>query len=104
MKTVQVHLIIWTTLVVQPLKLSAFRRKCYNFNSMTLLSICDFSADFRILFGMWNTSVMSYPCAKFKHDMAINNLIIIFDFCFVYSWTNDKSLSIMTSLIFLYLS
>ena len=37
------------------------------------LIIYDFSADFRILFGMWNSFVMSYPCAKSKHDMTIND-------------------------------
>ena len=62
--------------------------------------IYDISADFRILFGMWNSYVMSYPCAKFQHDMTTGNGIncIFTVFCFVYFWTNDISLSIMTPL------
>ena len=62
--------------------------------------IYDASEGLRILLGMWNSLVMSYPCAKFKHDMTINNGIkCIFPvFCFVYFWTNNKSLRIMTSL------
>ena len=35
--------------------------------------IYDISADFGILFGMWNSIVPNYPCAKFHHDMAIDN-------------------------------
>ena len=63
--------------------------------------IYNFSADFRTLFGTWNSFAMSYRCAKFKHDMTNNNGInCIFPvFCFVYFWTNDRSLSIMTSVI-----
>ena len=61
----------------------------------------DLGVDFRILFGMWNSLVMSYPCAKFHHDMIINyGITYIFHvFSFVYFWTNDKGLSIMTSFI-----
>ena len=40
---------------------------------------------------------MSYPCTKFQHGMTINKGInCIFPvFCFVYFWTNDKSLILM---------
>ena len=43
---------------------------------------------------------MSYPYAKFQHDMSINNGIhcICPVYCFVYFWTNDRGLSIMTLL------
>ena len=62
--------------------------------------IYDIGADFRILFGVWNSFVMSYPCAKFQHDMTIDNGIncIFTVFRYVYFWTNDRSLSIMPPL------
>ena len=55
-------------------------------------------ADFGILFSMWNSLIMSYPCAKFHHDITINNGIncICHAFCFVCYWTIDGGLSIMT--------
>ena len=58
--------------------------------------IYDISADFKILFGMWSSLVMSYHCAKFYHVMTITNGINCI--CFVYFWTTDRGLSIMTSL------
>ena len=63
--------------------------------------IYDVSADFRILFSIWNSFVMSYPCAKFKHDMTINNGInctFLVSFCVFLN--NNRSLSIMMSLIY----
>ena len=61
--------------------------------------IFDVSADFEILFGMWNGIILCYPCAKFHHVMTINNGInwIFHVFCFVCFWTNERGLSIMTS-------
>ena len=50
---------------------------------------------------MWNSLVMNYLCEKFHHDMTINNgICCVFhgSFCFVYFWTNDRDLSIKTSL------
>ena len=63
--------------------------------------IYDVSEEFGILFSVWNSVVMSCPCAKCHCDMTINNGITctFHVFCFVYFWTNDSGLSIMTSLI-----
>ena len=35
--------------------------------------IYDVSADFGILFGMWNSIVLSHHCAKFHDDMTTDN-------------------------------
>ena len=85
--------------MIQPFKVECFSTKMLKFQRYDVI-IYDVSADFRILFGMWNSFVMSYPCAKFQHEMTINNRIncIFSVFCFVYFWTNDRSLSIMSSL------
>ena len=49
---------------------------------------------------MWISLVISYACAKFHDDVIINNGIILYFSCFLFCvfWTNDKGLSIMTSL------
>ena len=67
----------------------------------------DVSADFGILFGMWNRLVMSNPCAKCYHDMTTNNGIhCIFHAClFCVFWTNDRGLSkktLLTIIIIIY--
>ena len=69
------------TTQIQPLVLSVKFRK-YD------VIIYDVSVDFEILFDMWNSLVMSYACAKFHHDITINNGInCIFH---GYFWTNDR--------------
>ena len=87
------------TTEIQPFKVKCFSTKMLKCQQYGVI-IYDVSADFEILFGMWNSLVMSYPCEKFHHHMTINNgsNCILHMFCFVYFWTNDRGLSIMTSL------
>ena len=72
-------------LMIQPFKVECFSTKMLKFQQYDLITH-DISADFRILSGMWNSFVTSYPCSKFQHDMTINNgVYFIFPgFCFVY--------------------
>ena len=74
------------------LKLSAFRRKCSNFNSMTLLSMTLVQiSEFYLVCGI--VLSRATPCEKFQDDVTINKGInCIFPvFCFVYFWTNERS-------------
>ena len=77
------------------LKLSAFRRN-HRFRQYDVI-IYDVRADFGTLFATRNRLVMSYPCAKFQRDMIIHNEVNCI--CFMYFWTTEIGLSIMTSLI-----
>ena len=47
--------------------------------------IYDVRVDFEILFGMWKSFVISYPCTKFHNDITINDGITcifhVFLFC-----------------------
>ena len=81
------------------LNLSDLRRKCSNFNSMASLSMTSVQIS-ELYFVCRVVFVMSYPYAKFQHDISINNGIhcICPVYCFVYFWTNDRGLSIMTLL------
>ena len=57
--------------------------------------IYDVSARFTLSFGMWNSFVMNYPCAKLKHDMTINkgiNCIFSFFVC-IFGQTTEVSVS-----------
>ena len=58
--------------MIQPIKVECFSTKMLKFQQYDVINY-EVSADFRILFGMWNGFVMSYPCAKFQHGMTINN-------------------------------
>ena len=60
--------------VIEPFKVECFLTKMLRFQQYAVI-IYDVSADFRILFGMWNDFVMSYPCTKFQHDITIRNII-----------------------------
>ena len=75
-------------LMIQPFQVECFTMKMFKFQQY------DVTSDFIILFGMWNNFVISYPCAKFQHDMTINNGInyIFPGFCLVYFWINNRSL------------
>ena len=74
-------------------RVECFSMKMLNFQKYDVI-IYDLSADFRILFGMWNSFVMSYPCAKFKHDMTINNgincIFLLFVLC-IFGQTTEVS-------------
>ena len=85
------------TIEIKPFKVECFSTKTFKFRQYDVI-IYDVSADFRILFRMWNSLVMSYPCAKFHRDMVIDNGINCIFHVYTYFWTNDRDLSIMTSL------
>ena len=83
------------TLTIQPFAVECFSTKILKLKQYDLI-IYDVSADFRILSGMWNIFVTSYPCSKFQHDMTLITEFILFLFCVFL--TNGRSLSVMTSL------
>ena len=60
------------TTEIQPFKVECFSTKMLKFQEYDVI-IYDNSADLRTFFGMWNSIVLSYPCAKFHHDMIIND-------------------------------
>ena len=62
------------TTEIQPSKFECFSTKMLKIQEYDgiIWHIC---ADFRISFGMWNSIVLNYPCARFHTDMAINNRI-----------------------------
>ena len=60
------------TTETQPFEFECFSKKTLRFQQHDLI-IYDVSVDFGIFFGMWNSLVMSYFCAKFHHDPTIDN-------------------------------
>ena len=60
------------TTEIRLFKVERFLTKMLKFQQYHFI-IYDISADFGILFGMWNSIVPNYPCAKFHYDMAIDN-------------------------------
>ena len=90
------------TAEIQPFKVESFSTKMLKFQKYYVI-IYDASTDFRILFGMWKSLIMSYSSAKFHNDMTIKSGIncIFHVFCFVYFWTKDRSFIIyMNFLLF----
>ena len=69
------------TTEIQSFKVECSSTKTIKFQQYDVI-IYDVSADFRILFGMWISIVMSYSCAKFHHDITIilKELIVFFMF------------------------
>ena len=88
------------TTEIQPLKAERFSTKMLKPQKYDVI-IYDVSADFGYLLAMKNSIIMSYSCAKFHHDMTINNRINCI-FCFLFRlcffWTTDRGLSELTSL------
>ena len=79
------------TTEIQLFKTECFSTKMLKFQQYDVI-IYDVSVDFRGSFGMLNSLVMSYHCAKFQHDITVNDRItcIFHAFCFVYCVFFDK--------------
>ena len=58
--------------------------------------VYDISGDFKILFGICNRLLMSYPCTKLHHDTTINNGDTMGVLCIFQQ--NNRGLDIMISL------
>ena len=63
------------TTEIQPFIADCFSTKTLKFQQYDVI-IYDASENFGILSGIWNTLVMRLSCAKFHHDVTINNGII----------------------------
>ena len=53
---------------IKTFKTECFSRKTLIFQQHDVI-IYDIGVDFKILFALWNSLVMSYTCAKFHFDM-----------------------------------
>ena len=87
------------TTEIQPFKVECFSTKMVKFQQYVVINYY-VSADFLVLFAMWNSVVMSYPCVKFHHDMAIEIGYNLHLFCvFLDNRQRSKYNDVMTSLI-----